>query len=222
MKSNRNQPVNHVETPRQPAEHPIKNKRGNFPIIIGVLVLLLVILFSAYYTGALNTKSDVITQQNTASSTLRQINIEVSPTPILTISTDIKSNWESYTGTGYSFKYPSDWNQTGPEEYLETVLLLNPDKTVSIAISKGQYPFGFGSSGESELNQITININGKTIEANEFVTDEGAFVNFPLGEYYILYGTDYPAVGIQEASLTDYNDSKETIAEIFSSFKFTK
>lgn len=208
--NNTDQPANPDESLTQPVQHPVNNQRGNFPIILGVLILLLLIGGGAYYLGTQNSNRQT-TQVNTPSPTA----------PIPTTSTNKKSNWKTYSGTAYTFIYPSEWKQTGPDQYLETVQLLNPAKTVSITISKGQYPYGFSGEMDAKTNKITINVNEGNIEATETIlNNKGAYVDFAVGEYHILYGTDYPAVGTP--SLTDYNASKETIAEILSSFKLTK
>lgn len=194
------------------------NQRGNFQIILGVLVLLFVIGGGAYYLGT-QYSSRPTTQINTSSpNASQQTNVVTSPIPNPTATVNKKDDFKSYMGAAYTFMYPSEWKQTGPDQYLETVQLINPNKTVSITISKGQYPYGFSGPSDIKTNPITIHIDGKTIEARENVSGKGAYVDFSIGEYHILYGTDYPAVGTQ-ASLTDYNSSKETIAEILSSFK---
>jgi hypothetical protein len=56
MENNSNQLANPSVTPVQTPvpQHPIKNPRGNFPIILGVLVLLLVVGGGAYYLGIQN------------------------------------------------------------------------------------------------------------------------------------------------------------------------
>ncbi len=209
-------PVTSPSTP-QPASTASKSK---LPLILGG-VLLLLLVGGAYYLGR-QKNSDQSQIVNTPSPTIAQQNsVEASPTSTPTKTTDKKIDWKTYAGTAYTFRYPSDWTLTGPSEYLETVQLLNPKKTVSITISKGQYPYGFSGPSDTTVNPITINIDGKTIQAKESVSNTGAYVDFSVVDYNILYGTGYPAVETQ-ASLTDYNASKETIAEILSSFRLTQ
>ena len=79
-----------------PIGNPISNQQGNFLLIIGVIVIMLVIGVGAYYLG---TKKAPTQSQNP----------EVAlPTPqsTSTPSADETTNWKTYTNNGYSIKYP--------------------------------------------------------------------------------------------------------------------
>lgn len=218
MENSTNQPTNPAETLNQTLQHPNNSHRGNFIIILGVIVLLLIVGSGAYFLGTQknNTQPQQVT---TLSPTLQPTTTVTTPTSYPTISINQKNNWRTYNGENYTFMYPADWTLTGPSEFLETVQLMNPNKTVSIIISKGQYPYGFGGENTAITNKITVKVDGKDIDETEIIlNNKGAYVDFAVGEYNILYGTDYPS-GSAQASLSDYNASKETIAEIISSFK---
>lgn len=218
MENSTNQPTNPAETLNQTLQHPNNSHRGNFIIILGVIVLLLIVGGGAYFLGT--QKNNTQPQQViTLSPTLQPTTTVTTPTSYPTISINQKNNWRTYNGENYTFMYPADWTLTGPSEFLETVQLMNPNKTVSIIISKGQYPYGFGGENTAITNKIAVKVDGKDIDETEIIlNNKGAYVDFAVGEYNILYGTDYPS-GSAQASLSDYNASKETIAEIISSFK---
>lgn len=69
------------------------NKRGFTPILILLLVVILVSAGVIYYLGSKNVS---FTPAPTASQ---------APTGVL----DPTSGWQTYTGTSFSFKYPSNW-----------------------------------------------------------------------------------------------------------------
>jgi len=189
------------------------NQKGSLSVILCIVILLLLVGGGAYYFG---------TQKNNTPSPIQPTSTTTSQTPNSTATPIQKNELKTYNGQNYTFMYPVDWTVTGPQEYLETVQILNPNKTVSVTISKGQYPYGFGGEMNAKDTAITINVNGQNIEETETVlNNKAAFVDFAVGEYHILYGTDYPAIGTK-ASLTDYIDSKQTIAEILASFKITE
>lgn len=102
-----NQTVNPSEAPSQPIQHPINNQRGNFLIILGVLVLLLVVGGGAYYLGTQNGQTKNIDTQLPMSS---QINTSPTSIPVATQvpSSTETANWKIYIHPQYkySIKYP--------------------------------------------------------------------------------------------------------------------
>lgn len=101
--NNTNKPVNSPSIPAQSPilKHPVINQRGNLPIILAVLVLLLVVGSGAYYLGTQKSKQTTSTQDtpiptNTASNTPTQTN---------------EAELKTYTSTplGFTIKYPSEW-----------------------------------------------------------------------------------------------------------------
>lgn len=69
--NNPNQPVNPPETPiqDQSVSSPVNNQRGFFPIILGVLVLLIVVGGGAYYLGTQNKTPEQLLPIKISSST---------------------------------------------------------------------------------------------------------------------------------------------------------
>jgi hypothetical protein len=156
MELNNNQSADVVEAPVQPVQHPINNQRGNFPIILGVLVLLLAVGGGAYYLGTQkNQSSSRLTQQTNPSPTISTENMQQTsptPTPDLTVNNDVKTYNAKY---GYLLRYPKDWDVKefpALNGQLE-VTSFNPDKVtdrlsaVFVSVSSNPYDkesFGYG------------------------------------------------------------------------------
>lgn len=87
--------------PEIPPSQPVNNLRRKFPLVIGVLILLLLVSGGMYYLGTQNpaSQSTKATSENT-----KQSNNEVSPT------VSIINGWKVYSSPyGYSFDYPPSW-----------------------------------------------------------------------------------------------------------------
>jgi len=110
-----NQSVNPAETPAQPAQHPINNQRGNFPILLGVIMFLVVIAGGVYYLGTQNKTSNTTPTASTPTES-------VSPSPVSntgtgtkmnkgTVTVDEASNEKIYTSSvvNFSIRVPKDW-----------------------------------------------------------------------------------------------------------------
>lgn len=113
MESNASQPINNPETPAQSVTPPVNNQRSNFPIILGVLALLLVVGGGAYYLGTQNNRSAPQTQNIYAQPT---INPKNNPTdwPVTTQSTqsDEQADWKTFTSKicNFNLKTPLTWS----------------------------------------------------------------------------------------------------------------
>ncbi|MBI2641147.1 hypothetical protein HYW87_00950 [Candidatus Roizmanbacteria bacterium] len=131
------------------------------------------------------------------------------------------ANWKVFNHNDYSFKYPVDWI-VNKLDYLNSTRLTNSNKTLTITVSEGQYPYGFSSSSTNlKIQYITVKVGGKSYQVKEITDDTGAFVDFKIDtvkKHHILYGTGYPAS--EKSSLSDYNNTKEIIFKILSTFKF--
>lgn len=92
--NNPNQPVNPPETPiqDQSVSSPVNNQKGFFPIILGVLVLLLIVGAGAYYLGLKG--SNLITGTN-------QYSVSPTPLPIQPTTTTPNTNPNYSYGTNY-------------------------------------------------------------------------------------------------------------------------
>lgn len=99
-----------IDTSTQPVQHPINNQRGNLPIILGVLVLLLLVGGGTYYLSTQRNTSQSSQVANPSPNASQQTNVVTSPTT-KPITTDNISDWKNYTNSAqkYSVKYPSDW-----------------------------------------------------------------------------------------------------------------
>ncbi len=109
-----NQSVNPAVTPNQPTQHPIHNQRGNFPIILGIIVLLLVVGSGAYYLGTQksNTANQTVNIQPTTSQNSAVANPTDTPVATQTPqSNEATTDWKTYSSAKakYSFKYPTEW-----------------------------------------------------------------------------------------------------------------
>lgn len=141
---------------------------------------------------------------------------------------DPTTDWKTYNGKTLSFKYPVNWSVK--EEYSEyfsgeIVSIDNPTKTVSIEVTPRGQPYGFGPRDGFKESQIKLTIDGKEYLEKETVIDNRtAFVDFSIQtngkEYFILFGTGYPVNDDQKASIVDYNQEKNVIIQILSTFKF--
>ncbi len=95
------------QIPTSQPEGNISNQRGNFPIIIGVILLLFIVGGGAYFLGSQKDKSTqsvnqpVVTQPSPTTST---------PSQTQTDNTII-SSWKTHTNTEgkYIVQYPQDW-----------------------------------------------------------------------------------------------------------------
>lgn len=103
------QPANPAGTPTEPAQHPVNSQRGNFLIILGILVLLLIVGGGTYYLGTQNGKTPPITQQNTPSPTTASFNKIESLSPT---STSNVTGWETYKNAQYGFELQHPANST--------------------------------------------------------------------------------------------------------------
>lgn len=112
--NNANQPVNPPTTPVQNPvpEHPVKNQRGNLPIILGVLVLLFVVGAGAYYLGMKQNKPLTSNITSTPSPTE---NASSQVTPLPTTSNAIKEYKARYFNLTDNLwentKYPTELTQ---------------------------------------------------------------------------------------------------------------
>lgn len=108
-----NQPE--TSTQPHPVQTPVINQKGFFPIILGVLVLLLVVGGGAYYLGTQN-KSTKQSSVNTPSLTIstQQNNVDTSPA---SSNASIPTNWKTYNNTKYSYSvsFPSALEATNSE-----------------------------------------------------------------------------------------------------------
>jgi hypothetical protein len=113
--NNSKQPVNPIP------EHPVKNQRGNLPIILGVVVLLLVVGGGAYYLGTQRTDTSTNTDLHTVptANPTTQALPTTSPTESTNQQTSsIPSDWTLKSSTYCAVKFPVPPNK---EPYFEFI-----------------------------------------------------------------------------------------------------
>ncbi len=133
---NAQQQVNQEDNPNQNPSviNPISNQRGNFLLIVGVVVLVLVIGAGAYYLGV---------NKDSSSTNIKNQQIQVSPTTqssptgLPTGFTDETANWKTYTNKKYGieFEYPKElyiWSDHYNNPNNENSLSLNQDDCENI------------------------------------------------------------------------------------------
>lgn len=115
--NNPNQPVNTPVTPVQKPnpEYPVKNQKGNLPIILGVFVLLLMVGGGVYYLGTQNKQP--VNKNISVNPTL-----QTNPTPTQTYKSQSYKN-EQF---GFEVSYPEGWYK-GNEELTDNNRRLRVD-----------------------------------------------------------------------------------------------
>ncbi len=121
--NNANQPINPTTNPVQNPipEHPVKNQKGNVPIILGLVVLLLVVGGGAYYLGNQRNNSSTNTSQNPAPTTVPTAQALPTTSPTETTNQQagtIPSDWILKSSTYCAVKFPVPPNK---EPYFEYV-----------------------------------------------------------------------------------------------------
>ncbi|MBI2049373.1 hypothetical protein HYT32_00455 [Candidatus Roizmanbacteria bacterium] len=213
-----NQPVHKPEVNSQMPS--VNNTHGSKIVPIGLGILFVLVVVGSYLLGARNSQTVVSNQQSSVVPT-----IIPSPTPI-----DETANWKTYTNTRsnypYTFSYPSDW-ELGESEYENLASLTHKKGAIAITFSDDQYPYGFGGleAGDFETQSLKITIAGKEYATKEtIISNQKAYVDFSTSapnKIHILFGTGYPAAQDNIASLVEYNNAKNTILQILSTFQFT-
>ena len=143
-----------------PSVNPVANQRGNFLLIIGVIVLILVIGAGGYF----------LYQKQTSKPTNSS---QISP-PTTSPTLDETANWKTYTNAkyGYSFKYPPKL----------TSIELSPDKGEMVVSIAGKSE---GSSDEgyyTGLFNISSFIPGDTLYDSDEIAKE--LLALKVGDQY--------------------------------------
>lgn len=134
------------------------------------------------------------------------------------------ANWKTYGNSKLSLKYPPNWNLKTSDYLGSDFQLENSTGSISITVSKGQYPYsiqGYGSN-EIETNNLSVKVGEIFYQTQGYIlAKQKVYADVTVGEYHILFGTGYPAGNDNLASLSDYQKEKNTILQILSTFKFT-
>lgn len=142
--------------------------------------------------------------------------VQIAPSP----APDPTANWKTFNAKRYSFLYPLDWSAS-QGDYLNTVKIDNPTKTVEVKISDSGYPFGVENPNwKFSANYLDIKVDEKTYSVSEVsMFDDGKFV-LVLAEFK-TDALNVVHIMITSTSSSDYKNSKETVLKILSTFKFT-
>src|SRR3989338_2621572 len=161
-----NQLTNPVETPVQPSQHSVNNQRGNFPIVLGVLVLLFVVGGGAYYLGIQRNNSQP-SQVNNPSSTTNQTN-EVSSRTTAPVTIDNVNEWKTYTDEKLKYRLQYAPNPLQPMRTEgDTSFIVgyfinggNPNNFQDVQNSEKTYWISLGYISESQLSVMGIDYCG--------------------------------------------------------------
>lgn len=243
MDVNNNQTVNPTEINIQPIPDPINNQRGNFSIILGVLVLVLVLVSGAYFLGIQNNKT--VTQNettNTQPTTIFQNNTLINPTDTQVTEenpqNDRTSAWETYTNTqyGYTFKYPNNLFERngavytklpGPDLRPDTNMLFNtyvyrksdyqgPSINEPVGTKKEVADKTFGTITQ----KLTLN-NHAAIKMREDVLPGSQTERVPGTVVLVDLGESFLSIWISQTSEVELAKYQTTFDQVISTFKFT-
>ena len=163
----------------------------------------------------------------------QQLTVQLTPTPVSSATPlptpDPMDDWKTFSGKTFSFKYPQLWEaKEQNNDYFESVFVVlnNSTQTVRLNVTPSQMVYGFGGDYAREKKEIEIEVGGKMYTATENLIDNRAVyvdqqVTIGSQKYFVLFGTGYPAGEDKKASLDDYQNEKENILKILSTFKFT-
>ena len=210
--------------PVSPIEPP-KPKKNNLVVILLSVLLLISISVSIFF--ALQTQK--------LAKQLSQLQVQPTSIPAPSATADSTSNWKTYSNTGYSFKYPIEWDTYSlGEEGAKSTLMIAPKEKVD---KVRQIPGGFGGG-----TFLTLTINTKS-EPPVWKTDEYWQVTSEPIKVGGIDGTKYNVNVIQDLpglskgdkiiSIVVKNNStyiqidlldqtyKEIFDQILSTFRFT-
>lgn len=232
-----NQPQN------QPFQGNISNQKGFFPIVAGMIVLLIVVAGGAYYLGTQKNKpslpsipqSNQLTVSPTESS--QYLPSTTNPSP----SSDTMVNWKSYISTKakYSFRYPPEWPlvnvPTSPQctvcvEDIQFTPSYNPnsgDSTIAVILvfkennikSLDDYVNIHVKGDQSKVDLKYTAVGGERAVSYKL---SGGIPPLPVIEYAVYKNGFYYIVRIDDS--TETNKSKERnvmlFDEMLTTFKF--
>lgn len=247
MENNTNQPVNPVETPPQPIQYSLNNQRGNLPIILGVLVLLVVVGSGVYYLGIQNSKSVQVTQQSNPPPIITR---NIQPTASLITVADA-TNWSKYKDEKlkYELQYPPNPLQPmrgeGDTSFVVGYFIDggNPNNFQDVQNSEKTYWISLGYISESQLSVMGIDYCGANTNDSsrcEAIAVNGinSIIDWGIPVEYTKMDTNgkaekatqlkayvkipHPTGGIVTVALQPVSSkSKETLYKMLSTFKFT-
>lgn len=228
--NNPNQPANPAENSVQTQITPnqVHNQRGFFPIVLGILVLLIVVGGGAYYLGTQNGRTTSQGQNNPQSTINPENTVAIptsTPTDTQTTSDTETVNWKTYADTrnNFSIKYPSGWTEKGPVADNDTTLVyLHADESFGEGPEPIQYYVWIYSDSKLPSAKLTKeSLGAYTI----YKTDELPSRSGALTAFITQDEKKYIAVSITPYDVKQPWISQDKYIGIFnkmlSTFKFT-
>lgn len=219
-----NQSINSPETPSQPIQYPVNNQRGNFLIILGALVLLLVVGGGAYYLGTQNSgKTTQFQNSNTQSAT----NPTASPVATQPSQVSETSSWEIYMNVkhGYEIKYPKFlMHEAGTYQGMGGEVATDSwtPQTKNYSINVYSYEEGvntkleFNAKTEADETILVAGQKVRKLSGTEIISDRGTLIHVgPLKNKGVNYMFIFTS-GSQKATVNDLT----TFDQMLSTFKF--
>lgn len=222
-----NQPINSTKTTAQPTLNPINNQRGNLPIILGVIFLLLIVGGGAYYLGTQNSQTTSQNQNINTQPTANPQNIVASPTNTQVVgqtpSNAAISNWKTYTNTknNFSIKYPSSWTEKG-QVADNTLVYLHADESFGEGPEPIQYYVWIYSYNKLPSAKLTKESIGTytVYKTDELPSRSGALAAFITKDektYIAISITPYDV----KQPYTSQNKYVNIFNQMLSTFQFT-
>lgn len=237
-----------TQTTPNPQEISTTSKTSMIQVLIAVLVSAVVFGFGGYYIGLQSSKNsqEMISQQYLPTPTQSPV-ILSDPTPTLNIS-DTTADWETYTGSQYSFKHPaglkSDTGAAGIGAESIRFQFMGPKQIASgrtqtsifdgysfvvtkLNVSEEKTPIEWAA----ERRTSAIEICSSDIIMSEIIPisiDKGVGVQYTvkncLGDYtssYIAYGnTVYEINQLYTGDEADQKQYEAITNQIFNTLKF--
>lgn len=182
----------------------LKNQRGFAVLEVIMLIVVLGILGFVGYRAYLANQAKPATQSKTT-------------------NTDPYSGWKSYNDGQYSFKYPPAWRAMTHEQAGHSVLVTNPSKTLSIAVTETT-GFDYCLGNEVVTKPITITFDQRAFNTKEILCrsnqDAAPLIFFRADKN----GSEYDVTINGPGSLgghagADYRRSKADILLVLKSFR---
>lgn len=208
------QPISSEQSTSQQVPVKEPNTHQTFFLVLITLLVLIIIATSAYILGSKSATKEEIAQ------TIPTLAPSPTPTP------DETANWETYTNSSFSFKYPSGWT-TKIDDH--NVQVTNPDnQTLSINFKNKNDSTKIKRTGVGAGDLVdsgTIMFGNQTVSKQTLV--------FEGTEKTILYNNAseiYVGDIVFSLSLDNYSSEKistlsketqSTADQILSTFKFT-